>query len=205
MALLKRAIFRSTARNGSKIRTNSLLFDSIELDAEEAEKDEKGTNRIHPLTDDDPSQNRVGAEVECVAYFPEFLPRVQRIQELDEADIPEHLRGQEGRRFQNESWRMARMGAASIASRRRVSLKPWRSITQTRPKTEMVVGLRENPEFYRVFAGPSLLASIGVSRFADHLPYYRFEEILQRSGITIDRATQCRWMISIAFVLVFAD
>ena len=44
------------------------------------------------------------------------------------------------------------------------------------------------------FAGPSLWAYLTVSRFADHLPYYRLEDILGRSGFRIDRSTQWRWM-----------
>jgi hypothetical protein len=37
-----------------------------------------------------------------------------------------------------------------------------------------------------------------VSRFADHLPYYRLEDILGRSGFRIDRSTQWRWMRGLA-------
>ena len=48
------------------------------------------------------------------------------------------------------------------------------------------------------FAGPSLWAYLTVSRFADHLPYYRLEDILGRSGFRIDRSTQWRWMRGLA-------
>jgi transposase len=44
-----------------------------------------------------------------------------------------------------------------------------------------------------------MLAYFAASRFADHQPYYRLEEILLRSGITIDRSTLCRWMVRLAF------
>jgi transposase len=49
--------------------------------------------------------------------------------------------------------------------------------------------------------GPSFLAGLGVHHFADHLPYYRLEEILGRSQFVIDRSTQCRWMIRLAKTL----
>jgi hypothetical protein len=48
------------------------------------------------------------------------------------------------------------------------------------------------------FAGTSVLAYLTVSRFADHLPYYRLENILGRSGLHIDRSTQWRWMRRLA-------
>jgi transposase len=40
-------------------------------------------------------------------------------------------------------------------------------------------------------AAPGLLAYLIVSRFADHLPYYRMERILRRHGIDMARSTLC--------------
>ena len=42
-------------------------------------------------------------------------------------------------------------------------------------------------------AGPGLLAYIVTSRFADYLPFYRLEDIFQRQGFEISRATQSVW------------
>lgn len=42
-------------------------------------------------------------------------------------------------------------------------------------------------------ATPGLLSHILVSKFMDHLPFYRQEHILQRMGIDIERATLCHW------------
>ena len=44
-------------------------------------------------------------------------------------------------------------------------------------ETTMLSAPRQ-PRIINCFAGPSLLASLAVSRFADHQPYYRLEEIL---------------------------
>ena len=38
------------------------------------------------------------------------------------------------------------------------------------------------------------MAYLVASRFADHIPYYREEDILSRVGFSIHRATQWRWM-----------
>lgn len=42
-------------------------------------------------------------------------------------------------------------------------------------------------------AGPGLLAHILVGKFCDHLPFYRQESILKRSGVDLGRATLCQW------------
>ncbi len=50
-------------------------------------------------------------------------------------------------------------------------------------------------------AASGLLAMIGVSKFADHLPFYRQEGILRRGGVLIPRSTQCDWMRQMAVAL----
>jgi transposase len=42
-------------------------------------------------------------------------------------------------------------------------------------------------------AGPGLLASIVTSKFSDYLPLYRLEDIFERQGFEISRATQSVW------------
>lgn len=44
-------------------------------------------------------------------------------------------------------------------------------------------------------ASPGLLAHVVVSKYQDALPLYRQEQILQRVGVTIPRATLASWMI----------
>ncbi|SOE68827.1 Transposase [Burkholderia sp. OK233] len=46
----------------------------------------------------------------------------------------------------------------------------------------------------RSIAHPSLLADILVSKYADHLPLYRQEEIAARDGVTLDRGSMGRWV-----------
>ncbi len=43
-------------------------------------------------------------------------------------------------------------------------------------------------------AGPGLLAHVAVSKYGDHLPLHRQENILARHGVKIARSTQCDWM-----------
>lgn len=48
------------------------------------------------------------------------------------------------------------------------------------------------------YTGPGFWAYLTASRFADHLPYYRQEDILSRYGFRICRSTQWRWMHGLA-------
>ena len=43
-------------------------------------------------------------------------------------------------------------------------------------------------------AGPGLLAHVLVSKYADHLPLYRQEEIYAREGVELDRSTLADWV-----------
>jgi transposase len=49
--------------------------------------------------------------------------------------------------------------------------------------------------------GPGLMAHIAVSKYADHLPLYRQEGILNRFGIELSRSTMCDWMAVAADLL----
>lgn len=47
----------------------------------------------------------------------------------------------------------------------------------------------------RSIAGPGLLSHVIVSKFQDHLPLFRQEQMLRRIGIDIPRSTLCLWII----------
>jgi transposase len=47
-------------------------------------------------------------------------------------------------------------------------------------------------------AGPSLLAHVTVSKFGDHLPLYREEDLFDRTGFLIRRSTICGWLFELA-------
>jgi transposase len=50
-------------------------------------------------------------------------------------------------------------------------------------------------------AGPGLVAFVVVSKFADHLPLYRLEDILTRHGVYLARSTLCDWVRNAALLL----
>jgi transposase len=47
-------------------------------------------------------------------------------------------------------------------------------------------------------AGPGLLAQLIVSKYGDHMPLYRQEDIFMRHGVCIRRSTQCGWLAGAA-------
>ncbi len=53
----------------------------------------------------------------------------------------------------------------------------------------------------RGIAGPGLIAQIVVSKFGDHLPLYRQEDIFTRHGLHIARSTLCDWVKAAAELL----
>jgi transposase len=53
----------------------------------------------------------------------------------------------------------------------------------------------------RGIAGPGLVAEIIVSKFNDHLPLYRLEDIFVRCGIHFPRSTLCDWVAAAADLL----
>lgn len=43
-------------------------------------------------------------------------------------------------------------------------------------------------------AGPGLLAHVVTSKYADHLPLHRLEQIFARSGLPLSKSTMCQWI-----------
>jgi transposase len=53
----------------------------------------------------------------------------------------------------------------------------------------------------RGMAGPGLLAYVVTSKFADYLPLYRLQNIFERNGFEINRATQSLWCRDVAEII----
>ncbi len=76
----------------------------------------------------------------------------------------------------------------------------FRVIRQVRPKLacarcDKIVQAEAPPRpIARGLAGPGLLAHVLVSKYCDHLPLYRQEEIYAREGVELERATLADWV-----------
>jgi transposase len=75
----------------------------------------------------------------------------------------------------------------------------WKVIKHVRPKyscsacQKIVQAAAPSRPIERSYAGPGLLAHMLVSKFCDHLPYYRQSQIYAREGVELDRSTLAEW------------
>lgn len=133
--------------------------------------------------------------------FPPHIPRVFLCHRLDESQVPaEILHNPQARRF----FRYVRHELDVPPPTPRVLLHFQEVIAlddTDRVATMMHTAPMPEPVLERCYAGSSLLAFLAVSRFSDHLPYYRVEDVLRRHDVMIHRATQWRWMRRLAGVL----
>jgi transposase len=197
LALMKRTLFGQRRERYDDPR-QGLLFDSAEIGGPEPNADAENSDNTPENGDfdegDNKSPSRRRGRVRRV--IPEGLPRERRVQKLDEAEIPENMKGDGVRRFLKKTgewveWAPPRLFVVEEY------VETLAADNADATQTDMLSAERE-PRILNCFAGPSLLAGLAVHHFADHLPYYRLEEILGRSKIVIDRSTQCRWMIRLA-------
>jgi transposase len=63
---------------------------------------------------------------------------------------------------------------------------------------QMEVAAKPEVAIEKGMAGPGLLAYIVTSKFSDYLPLYRLEDIFERQGFEISRATQSIWCGDVA-------
>ena len=73
---------------------------------------------------------------------------------------------------------------------------------ETSGESHLLAASAPEPLIDRCYVGVALLAYLVASRFADHIPYYREEDILARVGFSIHRATQWRWMRALAGIVL---
>ena len=66
---------------------------------------------------------------------------------------------------------------------------------------QMEVAAKAEAAIDKGMAGPGLLAFIVTSKFSDYLPLYRLEDIFERQGFEISRATQSVWCGDVADLL----
>ena len=122
--------------------------------------------------------------------IPDDLPRIERVHDLpddEKADmkcigreVSEELEHEPGKVYVIRHIRYT-------YARKEPSVEP------TPDKPNVITAPKPVEGLPGCIAGPSLLAQIMVSKFADHLPLHRLERIWRRHGIEIARSSMCRW------------
>jgi transposase len=189
MALLKRALFGSRRERFRGDDPNQqYLFDSEELQAETAKPESPG--------DDQEARPRRTSNGRGRRVFPESLPRKEVRHELNKEDLPADLRNDPAaKRFfkkTSEELEYVPPSVYVIEHYQEVLVRDEES-----GETTMATA-RKPPRLIDAYTGPGFWAYLTASRFADHLPYYRQEDILSRYGFRIARSTQWRWMAALA-------
>ena len=187
MALLKRALFGSRReRFRSDDPDQQHLFELQELESNEPvpEPEEK---------EDKPRRTSKGRRRRV---FPEALPRKTVRHELNEAEIPEELRDAVNtRRFFKKTSEELEYVPPSV-----YVIEHYQEVIvrdEETGETTMVTASKPS-QLIDAYTGPGFWAHLTASRFSDHLPYYRQEDILSRCGFRIGRSTQTRWMAALA-------
>jgi transposase len=129
------------------------------------------------------------------------VPREKVLHPLDERDVPPELwNDPRAKRF----YRFVREEVELQEARVRV-LEHYEEVIalddEATGESQMRVATTPAPLIPRCYVGVALLAYLVASRFADHIPYYREEDILSRAGFSIHRATQWRWMRALAAIV----
>jgi transposase len=187
--LLKRALYGNRRERYTDDPGQGVLFDVATLDPPQPGKEDEQSKKKK-------KRKKRTSRGRRRRVFPEFLPREEQKHELRPEDIPEELRDHpRARRFfkkVGETLEIVPMQFKVVEQYQEVI-----ALDQPDATTIMVAARRPTP-LVQSYAGDSLLSYLTVSRFADHLPYYRLEDVLGRSGFRIDRGTQWRWMRGVA-------
>ena len=130
------------------------------------------------------------------------IPREKVLHRLDERDVPPELwNDPRAKRF----FRFVREEVELQEARVRV-LEHYEEVIawedEATGQGRLVAASAPEPLIERCYVGVAFLAYLAASRFADHIPYYREEDILTRVGFPIHRATQWRWMRALAGILL---
>ncbi len=128
--------------------------------------------------------------------IPENLPKERVVHDVpaDKRTCPKC--GDECRCIGEETSRQLEYIPASLKVIEHVRLK----YACGRPDCRGAVILAEKPDqpIEKGLAGPGLLAHVITSKYADHLPLHRQEDILARHGVEISRGTMCGWAMQSA-------
>lgn len=130
------------------------------------------------------------------------IPREKVLHPLDEQEVPtEWWNDPRARRF----YRFVREEVELQEARVRV-LEHYEEVIvlddEETGESRMLAASAPAPLIPRCYVGVAMLAYLVASRFADHIPYYREEDILSRVGFSIHRATQWRWMRAVAAIVL---
>lgn len=194
LATLRRARFgRSSEKLDRDIEQMELMLGDLEEG--QAQSLAKREQTAAALAPDAAASRKQEREEKARREFPEHLPR-EKVEHKPECVCPEcggtRLR-QIGVDERNVLEYVPSHFKVVVHSRPKMACKDCEAIVQEpMPSLPIVKGL----------PGPNLLAHVLVSKYCDHLPYYRQSEIYAREGVELDRSTLAEWTGHMAALLM---
>jgi transposase len=129
--------------------------------------------------------------------LPDHLPREVVDHDLAEAERPCPSCGENRRRIGCETSEQLEFVPAVLKV---IEHRRWKYACR-RCQEQVVIAPVPNKPIAKGLPGPGLLSSVVVSKYADHLPLYRLEDVFARSGVELSRSTLCRWAMQAAAIL----
>jgi transposase len=128
--------------------------------------------------------------------LPEFLPRQDKIHELNEEERKCPCCGKLRIKVSEEVSEQLEFQPASLFVVRHVRF--IYACQEDECEANMVTAPKPPQPIEKGLPGPGLLAFVASSKLADHLPLNRLEDILTRYGVHLARSTLCDWMAACA-------
>jgi transposase len=130
--------------------------------------------------------------------IPAHLPREQKIYDLEESQKTCSCCGEPLQRIGEDKTEQLNYKPASLYVIEHIRYKyACRSCQET-----VLTADKDTYEtIEKGLAGAGLLSQVIVSKYGDHCPLYRMEDIFSRHGVKIARSTMCDWMAKSAAVL----
>lgn len=121
--------------------------------------------------------------------IPDHLPRVREEIDVDKKDKTCSVCNSEKVKIREEISEQLEFVPASLFVKQTV-----RPVYACPEEHEVTIAPKPSMPIERCLAGAGLLTQVAVSKYGDHLPLNRQEEIFSRNNVNIPRSTQCDWM-----------
>jgi transposase len=166
--------------------------------------------QLRDLFEPSPSEQKVEpVKTETITYerrasghgrheIPAHLPREQKIYDLDESQKTCSCCGEPLQRIGQDKTEQLNYKPASLYVIEHIRYK---YACKTCQNTIVTAAKNTYEPIEKGLAGPGLLSQVIVSKYGDHCPLYRMEEIFSRHGVQLARSTQCDWMAQSAELL----
>ena len=129
--------------------------------------------------------------------LPDHLPREVVDHDLADVDKPCPCCGETRQRIGCETSEQLEFVPAVLKV---IEHRRWKYACR-RCEEHVAIAPVPNKPIAKGLPGPELLSSVVVSKYADHLPLYRLEDVFARSGVELSRSTLCRWALQAGAVL----